>query len=143
LREFLRREQLEEAVFLAGSVPHDLFLTLLQRSLGYIRLPLTDGVCASVMESLALRVPVLASDNGTRPPGAELWPPGNADQLLQLMSQAATRRDVLQARIPQVKAEDNTKTLATDIERVCADWECDCDGGLCSAPSFSRAKVPD
>jgi len=119
LMEFLRREQLEDATCVTGSVPHDLFLTLMQRSLAYIRPPLTDGVCASVMEGLTLKVPVLASDNGTRPPGVELWGEGDADRLLGLMTRAAIARETLVARMTPVTIEDNTGRLADDIELVC------------------------
>lgn len=120
LMEFLGREQLDDAVCVTGSVPHGLFLVLLQRSLAYIRAPLTDGVCASVMEALALRIPVLASNNGTRPPGVELWNEGDADCLLELMTQAATQRETLVGRMPRVTPEDNTGRLADDIEQVCS-----------------------
>jgi hypothetical protein len=34
-----------------------------------VRTPACDGVSASVLESLALGIPVLASENGRRPPG--------------------------------------------------------------------------
>jgi glycosyltransferase involved in cell wall biosynthesis len=120
LKEFLGREQLEEMAYAVGAVSHPLFLTLLQRSLAYIRLPLTDGVCASVMEALTLRVPVLASDNGTRPEAGELWNAGEGDRLLELMTRAATAREALVARIPPVMLEDNVARLADDIEQVCA-----------------------
>src|SRR5216110_3386278 len=67
MKTFLREQKLEDAVCVLGSVPHNVFLTLLSRSLAYIRTPVTDGICSSVLESLKLKVPVLAVDNGTRP----------------------------------------------------------------------------
>src|SRR4029078_2630133 len=39
------------------------------RVFAYCRPPACDGVSASVLESLALGIPVIASENGTRPPG--------------------------------------------------------------------------
>jgi glycosyltransferase involved in cell wall biosynthesis len=119
MKDFLRAEKLEEAVCLLGSVPHDTFLTLLSRSLAYIRTPVTDGICSSVLESLTLKVPVLAADNGTRPPGTELWQEGNLESLLALMTQAVQSRVELVARIPEVVVEDNAKKLADSIEEVC------------------------
>ncbi len=119
MRDFLRAEKLEEAVCLLGSVPHDTFLTLLSRSLAYIRTPVTDGICSSVLESLTLKVPVLAADNGTRPPGTELWQEGNLESLLALMTKAVQNRVELVARIPEVVVEDNAKKLADSIEEVC------------------------
>jgi hypothetical protein len=35
----------------------------------YLRTPACDGVAASVLESLALKIPVVASENGRRPKG--------------------------------------------------------------------------
>jgi glycosyltransferase involved in cell wall biosynthesis len=56
-----------EGLLLLGNLNHDEFLTLLTRSFAYIRTPACDGVCASVLESLGLGVPVVASENGHRP----------------------------------------------------------------------------
>jgi glycosyltransferase involved in cell wall biosynthesis len=119
LRQFFRDRQLEDQVSITGSVPHDVFLTMLTHSLAYIRTPLTDGVCSSVLESLALGVPVLASDNGTRPPGAELWKPGDSDSLFKVMVEAVRDREKLVERIPRFAPEDNTSRLADDLEVMC------------------------
>lgn len=120
LKEFFQAQGLEDAVCITGSVPHDLFLTLLTGSLAYIRVPLTDGVCSSVLEALTLRVPVLGSDNGTRPSGVERWQPGDPDSLYELMVEVASDREAAVARIPPVTLEDNTRRLADDIEKVCS-----------------------
>ena len=57
------------SVFLVGAVTHDEFLTLLSRCCTYLRSPICDDVAASVLEALALGVPVVASENGRRPEG--------------------------------------------------------------------------
>jgi glycosyltransferase involved in cell wall biosynthesis len=119
LRVFFKSQGLEDAVCITGSVSHDLFLTLLTGSLAYIRVPLTDGVCSSVLEALTLKVPVLGSDNGTRPNGVEVWPPENLEELVRLMAEAARNREAMVSRIPPVVAEDNLRRLADDIEAVC------------------------
>ena len=119
LGKFFRDQGLEEAVCVTGSVSHDLFLTMLTRSLAYIRIPQTDGVCSSVLEALTLKVPVLGSDNGTRPEGVELWQPDSVDSLLARMIDAAERHEAMVARIPSIAAEDNTRKLADDVEAVC------------------------
>ncbi|HEY6768494.1 MAG TPA: glycosyltransferase [Candidatus Sulfotelmatobacter sp.] len=118
LARFFKDQGLEDVVCATGSVPHALFLTLMTRSLAYIRIPLTDGVCSSVLESLRLRVPVFAVDNGTRPAGAELWKIGDMQSLLHLMTEAVTNHRAMVARIPEIKTEDNTRRLADDIELV-------------------------
>ena len=121
LEQFLRQQGLESAVCLLGSVPHELFLTLLTRSLAYIRTPVTDGICSSVMESLSLRVPVLAADNGTRPAGCVRWQAGDHESLLRAMARAVENRADLVASIPDLAAEDNVKKLVENIEEVCCE----------------------
>lgn len=56
-------------LLLLGNLPHDEFLSLLVRCTAYLRTPMCDGVAASILESLALGIPVVASDNGARPDG--------------------------------------------------------------------------
>jgi glycosyltransferase involved in cell wall biosynthesis len=118
LKEFFKNQGLEDAVCIQGSVPHALFLTMMTGSLAYIRIPLTDGVCSSVLEALRLKVPVLASDNCARPAGAELWKAGDVESLLKLMSEAVTNRKAMVARIPEIDIEDNTRKLADEIESI-------------------------
>lgn len=119
MRAFLRKQRIDDAIFLMGSVAHEMFLNILSHSLAYIRTPVTDGVCSSVLESLKLKVPVLAADNGTRPEGAALWKSGNLDDLLCLMTEVKQNRERTVARIPEIVLEDNTKKLADDIEEMC------------------------
>ena len=119
MRQFLKTEALDEAVCVLGSVPHDTFLTLLSRSLAYIRTPITDGVCSSVLESLKLKVPVLAVDNSARPKGTELWKQDDLSSLLALLQEAVADRERMVARIPDIEIDDNAKKLADSIEEVC------------------------
>jgi glycosyltransferase involved in cell wall biosynthesis len=119
LQEFIRRQGLEEAVCITGSVTHDAFLTMLTRSLACIRSPMTDGVSSSVLESLALGVPVLGVDNGTRPAGVELWRKDDPQSLLKLMTEVVANRAAMVARMPRLSADDNTRKLADDVEMAC------------------------
>jgi glycosyltransferase involved in cell wall biosynthesis len=119
LASFFKSQGLEDAVCLTGAVTHDVFLTMLTRSLACIRTPLTDGVSSSVLEALALGVPVLGSDNGTRPAGVELWRPEDPESLRKLMAEAVQNRPSLVARMPRFSAEDNTRKLADDVEQAC------------------------
>lgn len=119
LRQFVRDQRLENNVCITGSVTHDAFLTMLTRSLACIRSPMTDGVSSSVLESLALGIPVLGVDNGTRPAGVELWQKDDRESLLRLMAEAVENRPAMVARIPRFSAEDNTRRLADDVEAAC------------------------
>ncbi len=136
MHAFIAKHELEAATCVVGSVPHDLFLTLLGRSQAYIRTPVTDGICSSVLESLTLKTPVLASENGARPAGVELWKEGDMSSLLSLMEEAIGHRDVLVSRIPKIEVEDNAKKLADSIEEVCLKYGDRYDGFL---PSASKA----
>jgi glycosyltransferase involved in cell wall biosynthesis len=70
----IRRHQLDERICFVDDLDHDAFLTVVQRSTLYLRTPITDGVASSVLEALALGVPVVACDNGTRPAGVITYP---------------------------------------------------------------------
>jgi glycosyltransferase involved in cell wall biosynthesis len=122
MKEFLQKEGIDDAIYLMGSVPHEMFLNILSQSLAYIRTPVTDGVCSSVLESLKLKVPVLASENGTRPAGTEIWKEADVESLVALMKGAAENHEEFVARIPTIVLEDNAKKLADDIERICLDY---------------------
>ncbi len=119
IKKFLKAEQIEDAVCIQGSVSHEMFLTMLSRSLAYIRTPMSDGICSSVLESLKLKIPVLAADNGARPAGTELWREGDVESLLRLMEEAAQENAAMVARIPEIQLEDNAKKLADSTEDVC------------------------
>jgi glycosyltransferase involved in cell wall biosynthesis len=119
LESFFNSQGLKDAVCITGSVTHDVFLTMVTRSLACIRSPMTDGVSSSVMEALALGVPVLGSDNGTRPRGVELWRQDDPESLLKLMAEAVQNRAAMIARMPPFSAEDNTRKLADDVEMAC------------------------
>jgi glycogen synthase len=64
----------QSSLLLLGNLDHDQFLGLLSRCFAYLRTPACDGVSASVLESLALGIPVIASENGTRPAGVITYP---------------------------------------------------------------------
>jgi len=57
------------SLLLLGNLTHNEFLTLLTRCSVYLRSPACDGVAASVIEALSLKIPVVASANGRRPAG--------------------------------------------------------------------------
>jgi len=74
---------LHRHILQCGEKNHDNFLSLVAESDLIIRTPVSDGVCSSVMEALALGIPVVASDNGTRPAGVVLFEPENSDDLAE------------------------------------------------------------
>ncbi len=79
--EQMRHLGIESSVLLPGNLPHTEFLTAVKRSDVFVRTHLRDGLCASVIEALSLRVPVVAAEDGLRPPSVITYKPGDAADL--------------------------------------------------------------
>lgn len=61
-------------ILLAGDVPHEAVLQAMALSGVLLRTTHYDGDSIAVREALALGTPVIATDNGMRPPGVRLMP---------------------------------------------------------------------
>jgi glycosyltransferase involved in cell wall biosynthesis len=81
VRSRLKELRIEPAIMIAGNLPHPEFLTALQRCDVFIRTHLRDGLCASVLEALRLGVPVVAAEDGMRPPSVITFAPGDGADL--------------------------------------------------------------
>jgi glycosyltransferase involved in cell wall biosynthesis len=99
-------------VCVVDDLDHDEFLTAMTRSRLYLRTPTSDGVASSVLEALALRVPVVASENGTRPDGCVNYGASSPDDLAAKTLQVLANHDQVVASLPQVVIVD---TLSTEI----------------------------
>jgi glycosyltransferase involved in cell wall biosynthesis len=112
-REFVGNWSIDERrkLLLLGNLPHDEFLTLLTRSSAYVRTPACDGVSASVLESLTLGIPVVASDNHHRPPGVLTYRELDSEDLCEKLGDVTSRSgEPKQARVPA--CEDNIARTA-------------------------------
>ncbi len=109
VNEFVCRWQAEErqSLLLLGNLSHDEFLTLLKRSVAYIRTPACDGVSSSVLEALSLGVPVVASENGYRPSGVVTYRRGDAADLCAKLTDQTERDSGVKGRTQTQSAEDN------------------------------------
>lgn len=103
-----------ENLLLAGNLDHDTFMTLLTRCFAYLRPHVRDGVSASVLESLALSVPVIAADNGMRPPGVIKYNFEDADNLCQKLIYVVENYEAVRNSLRSQGIDDN-------IDRV-VDW---------------------
>src|ERR1051326_6053310 len=74
---------LQNVVLLSGDLDHEICLSLMARSGVFIRPTFMDGDAISVREALALGIPVVASDVGTRPEGTVLFEVGNKKELVE------------------------------------------------------------
>jgi glycosyltransferase involved in cell wall biosynthesis len=97
---------------LLDDLDHDGFLTVLTRSALYLRTPTTDGVASSVLESLALGIPVVAAANGSRPPGVIEFEARNAADLSIKVRRTLEERAAIVASLPRPVIED---TLAQEV----------------------------
>ena len=106
IAEQIRSLGLQNNIILAGDLPHDEFLSLLTRTRMYIRTPSKDGVCSSVLEALSLSVPVVASENGTRPKGVVTFAPNDPNDLAAKVSDVLGAYDEVRRRIPRPEIRD-------------------------------------
>lgn len=82
-RQQIEASNLSTNIHIYGDATHDQFMTLLDRSAVYLRSYVADGVSASVLESLALGTPVVASENGTRPATVITYSAPDSDDLAE------------------------------------------------------------
>ena len=102
------------SLLLLGTLSHDEFLTLLLRCTAKLRTPACDGISASVLESLALGMPVVASENGRRPAGVVTYREMDAADMCQKLEHLMQNRDTL---IQQLQMDSPPDDVA-----LTADW---------------------
>jgi glycosyltransferase involved in cell wall biosynthesis/LPS sulfotransferase NodH len=112
--EFVSTWPAEEraSLLLLGNLSHDQFLTLLSRCFVYLRTPACDGVAASVLESLALRVPVVASENGRRPAGVVTYSDASAIDMVDKLQFVREHYTEVKASLRLDVSDDNVGRMA-------------------------------
>lgn len=89
----VQRSGLDDAIYLAGDLDHELCLAVIARSAMFIRPTYRDGDSISVREAMALGVPVVASNVGTRPEGTFLFEVGNVEGLIEQARRAGRKNE--------------------------------------------------
>jgi glycosyltransferase involved in cell wall biosynthesis len=79
-------------VLLGGDVPHATTLRAMAASDLLLRTTRYDGDSVAVREALHLGTPVIATDNGMRPPGVRLIPAGDVEALRRAIEEELGRR---------------------------------------------------
>jgi glycosyltransferase involved in cell wall biosynthesis len=105
-------EDERRSVLLLGNLTHDEFLTLLSRCFIFLRTPACDGVAASVLESIALQVPVVASENGRRPDGVVTYGDTDAADMSEKLVAVTARYDEVKAGLALGAIDDNISAMA-------------------------------
>ena len=109
---------LGDRVFAAGDLDHDAFLSLIARCHVSIRTPAKDGVSSSVLEALSLGVPVVASENGTRPESVLTFPPGNGASLADTVERVWAEYDRFRQRVVRPPIRDTVLDEADVLLRL-------------------------
>lgn len=112
--EFVREWPAEErdSLLLLGNLQHDAFLTLLSRCTACIRTPACDGVAASVLESLAMRIPVVASENNRRPAGTITYAETDAADLNAKLIFVLENYGAIKTSLERAQPADNVARMA-------------------------------
>jgi glycosyltransferase involved in cell wall biosynthesis len=110
VKDWLAEER--ASLLLLGNLTHDQFLTLLSRCSIFLRTPACDGVAASVLESLALGVPVVASENGRRPAGVVTYSDTDAVDMSQKLIEVTGNYEAVRAGLSPDATEDNVGRMA-------------------------------
>ncbi len=106
IRELIQQLQLDERVLIAGDQDHDAFLTIMSRSKLYLRTPVKDGVSSSVLEALALGIPVVASENGTRPESVLTYENQNLDDMVRKIKYVLDHYEQVKASVVKPEIPD-------------------------------------
>lgn len=107
------RYGLSGRILLVDDLDHDSFLTALTRAFVFLRSHISDGVCSSVLEAMALGIPVVASENGQRPAGVLTYRPDDPDDLARTLRDVCVRRAEVASAMPRPHIPD---TLAREAE---------------------------
>ncbi|GAB4414132.1 MAG: hypothetical protein OHK0021_21630 [Bryobacter sp.] len=110
LRDLIAASPCRDRVLLLGDVPRPHTLAAIARAALLWRTTLYDGDAVSVREALHFGTPVLATDNGMRPPGVHLCPLANTAALV------ARTRDVLLAPRPPRFPHDGEANLRAVLQ---------------------------
>ena len=101
------------SLLLLANLPHDQFLTLLKRCFINLRTPACDGVSASVLESLALGIPVVASENHRRPSGVVTYEDTDAADMCAKLNNVTEHYAEVKDALDIQESDDNVGKMVS------------------------------
>ena len=112
IRAMIRERGIVDNIFFAGDQTHDSFLTILSQSDIYLRTPVKDGVCSSVLEALSLKVPVVASENNRRPESVITYDNNDPNDMVKVLDDVVRNITIYKPKVVKPFIED---TVAKEI----------------------------
>jgi glycosyltransferase involved in cell wall biosynthesis len=100
LRSQIASKPYAESILLCGNVPRPATLNVMMRADVLVRTTWYDGDAVSVREALHFGLPVIASDNGMRPPGVHLIPARDPGALVNRIVSVLARPKTIRTAKP-------------------------------------------
>ncbi len=118
IKTLVNKLGITQNVFFTGDLDHDTFLTILSKSDIFLRTPVKDGVSSSVLEALALGVPVVASENNTRPPSVITYNHEDISEMARILTETIANLEQVKKKVikPQIRdtVADEIRVLTSD-----------------------------
>jgi len=118
IRAHIASKPYASKILLYGDMPHALTLRAMLECDVFLRTTLYDGDSISVREGLYLGTPVIATDNGMRPPGVNLIPVSDAVRLRDTVCEIVARGNARQA--PAGDGQENIRAVLKLYEELLA-----------------------
>jgi len=112
IRKLVTELDLDDNVYFAGDLDHDTFLTLVATAQIFLRTPIRDGICSSVLEALALGIPVVASENNRRPESVITYDHEDVSDMVRAVRDTIENLDEAKQRIVKPVIRD---TVADEV----------------------------
>lgn len=109
IRAMIQERGIADNIFFAGDQTHDSFLTIISKSDIYLRTPVKDGVCSSVLEALSLKVPVVASENNRRPESVITYDNNDTNNMVKVLDDVIRNMTIYKSRVVVPFIEDTVK----------------------------------
>ena len=109
LRTRIQAKPYAEHILLWGDLPHSVTLRAIAECDVFLRTTLYDGDSIAVREALGFGTPVIATDNGMRPPGVRLIPSANLEELCRAIEECLAEAHT--ERTPAAPGEENVQAI--------------------------------